>query len=108
MHVSESGKAYNVVIVGSPNVNSGYKLVANTRYPEIARDFERTFAVLKALPVDIFLGAHGSYFSMDTKYARFTQGDARAFVDPVGYQEFVAERERAFRAELTQQKGMVP
>jgi metallo-beta-lactamase class B len=30
MEVAEGGKTYNVVIVGSPNVNEGYKLVKNT------------------------------------------------------------------------------
>src|SRR5205085_8601673 len=55
----EAGKAYDVVIVGSPNVNAGYKLVNNARYPEIARDYERGFRVLKSLPCDVFLGAHG-------------------------------------------------
>ena len=60
MKVTERGKTYNVVIVGSPNVNPGYKLVGNTAYPQIAEDYERMWRVLKSLPCDIFLGAHGS------------------------------------------------
>ena len=40
MKVTEHGKTYNVVIVGSPNVNPGYKLVDNAAYPQIARDYE--------------------------------------------------------------------
>ena len=31
----------------------------NTQYPAIAEDFATTFAKLKALPCDIFLGADG-------------------------------------------------
>ena len=58
MQVQESGRTYDVVIVGSPNVNEGYKLVKNAAYPEIAADYERTFRVLRSLPVDVFLGAH--------------------------------------------------
>ena len=58
LRVSERGKTYDVVIVGSPNVNPGYKLFDNTAYPKIADDYERTWRVLKALPCDIFLGAH--------------------------------------------------
>src|SRR5690349_6158927 len=68
MKVQENGKLYDVVIVGSPNVNPGYKLVQNSLYPQIASDYERTFRVMTALPCDIFLGAHGSYFDMETKY----------------------------------------
>jgi metallo-beta-lactamase class B len=44
MKVRDVGKTYNVVIVGSPNVNPGYKLVNNARYPQIAQDYEQTFA----------------------------------------------------------------
>src|SRR5215470_3654950 len=58
MKAKENGKSYDVVIVGSPNVNPGYKLVANALYPQIAEDYERTFRVLHSLPCDVFLGAH--------------------------------------------------
>jgi metallo-beta-lactamase class B len=103
MKVPEAGKIYDVVIVGSPNVNEGYKLVDNASYPEIASDYERTFRVLKSLPVDIFLGAHGDYFDMKSKYPRLQQGAANPFIDPAGYKAYVADREEAFRAELAKQ-----
>jgi metallo-beta-lactamase class B len=103
--VKDGKKTRDVVIVGSPNVNPGYKLVANSLYPGIAEDFARTFQVLKSLPCDYFLGAHGSYFEMEAKYARLKAGDSTAFIDPVGYQNFVADRESAFRKELAKQKG---
>ena len=104
MKVKENSKTRNVVIIGSPNVNPGYKLVDNTAYPQIAADYEKTFRVLKSLPVDYFLGAHGSYFDMETKYKRFKAGDANAFIDPEGYMKYVNEREQAFRQELKKQK----
>jgi len=104
MQVSENGKSYAVVIVGSPNVNPGYRLVGNTAYPSIAADYDRTFKVLKSLPADIFLGAHGSYFDLQAKYARLRAGDATAFIDPAGYKAFLADRESAFRKELARQK----
>lgn len=100
MRVQEAGLTYNVVIIGSPNVNSGYQLINNTRYPKIAADYERTFRVLKALPCDIFLGAHGSYFDLETKHARLKEGVLMPFIDPEGYKKYVAEREQAFHAEL--------
>ena len=105
MRVSEGGKTYEVVIVGSPNVNPGYKLVGNTQYPQIADDFERTFRVLKSLRGELFLGAHGGYYDMEAKYARMKAGAATAFVDPDGYRSFVADREQAFRAELAKQSA---
>ena len=36
MKVKDAGKIYDVVIIGSPNVNPGYKLVMNSSYPQIA------------------------------------------------------------------------
>ena len=101
--VKEDGKSYNVVIVGSPNVNAGYKLVNNELYPQIAYDYQTMFQVLKALPCDVFLGAHGGYYGMEAKYARMKEGGPNPFIDPEGYQSYVAEREQAFRAELAKQ-----
>ncbi len=105
MKVNDNSKMRDVVIVGSPNVNPGYDLLANKLYPEMAQDFERTFKVLKSLPVDYFLGAHGSYFGMEDKYARVKAGASTAFIDREGYQSYVAEREQAFRRELAKQKA---
>jgi len=85
-------------------VNPGYKLVDNAAYPTIARDYERTFRVMKSLPADIFLGAHGSYFELETKYAQWKAGRSTAFIDPEGYKNFVADREQAFQRELKKQK----
>jgi metallo-beta-lactamase class B len=106
MQVREDGKAYNVVIIGSPNVNPGYKLVHNSRYPQIAQDYEHTFQLLKSLPCDVFLGAHGGYYRMTEKFARAGKGGANPFVDPAGYTDYVADREQAFRAELAKQQAV--
>jgi metallo-beta-lactamase class B len=38
MDETEGGKTLHVVIIGSPNVNPGYKLVGNKEYPQIAGD----------------------------------------------------------------------
>ena len=105
MKVTERGKTYDVVIVGSPNVNPGYKLVGNTAYPEIAEDYERMWSVLKSLPCDIFLGAHGAYFGLEEKYPRLKQGTENPFLDPEGYKSFIAEKEQEFRTELARQKA---
>ena len=105
MKVRENAKAYNIVIVGSPNVNPGYKLVGNPEYPTIAQDYEQTFQTLKSLPCDVFLGAHGGYFGMEAKFVRMKAGGANPFVDPEGYRSYVEEREKAFRAELANQSG---
>ena len=104
MQVHDGARLLNAVIVGSPNVNPGYILVGNKTYPGIADDYVRTFAVLKSLPCDLFLGAHGAYFGMKAKYDRIKTGAANPFIDPDGYYSYTAEREATFRKEWERQK----
>jgi metallo-beta-lactamase class B len=109
LQVKEAGQLLNVVIVGSWNVNPGWRLVDRpgqpASYPGIADDYRRTFATLKRLPCDIFLGAHGGYFGMLAKLARIKAGETyKVWIDPQGYQAAVAEREQAFEKELKRQE----
>jgi metallo-beta-lactamase class B len=105
---AEGRRTLHVVIVGSPNVNAGYKLVGNETYPQIAADYKHGFEVLKSLPCDIFLGAHGSYYGLVKKYERWKGGDRDAFIDPAGYKSYIANREQAFEAELKLQQAGRP
>jgi metallo-beta-lactamase class B len=104
MQVAEGGRTLNAVIVGSPNVNAGFVLVNNRSYPQIASDYVRTFALLKTTPVDLFLGAHGAYFNLKDKLPRMG-GAVNPFIDPAGYQAYVAERDQAFEKELAKQRA---
>lgn len=106
---TEGGKTYHVVIVGGWAANPGVRFVTTggkpASYPGIKTDFEHTFALLKTLPCDIFLGAHGVYFDMLPKLARAKQDGVRAWVDPQGYQKDIAEREAAWHKELARQEA---
>jgi metallo-beta-lactamase class B len=105
MTATDGNAKREVVIIGSPNVNAGYQLVNNRDYPEISEDFRKTFKVLKSLPCDIFLGAHGNYYDMETKYEKLKAGAAEnPFVDPKGYREYVEDREKAFLETLKKQQ----
>src|SRR5262249_25531301 len=104
--VTDGGKTYDVVVVGSPNVNPGYRLVDNNGYPEIADDFAKTFQTLKSLPCDVFLGAHGGYYDMIAKHERARKGDAtNPFVDPIGYRAYIELREKVYRDTLAAQRA---
>jgi metallo-beta-lactamase class B len=109
MQVKQAGRPLNVVIVGSWNVNPGWRLVDRPEqpasYPGIAADYRRTFATLKGLQCDVFLGAHGAYFGMLEKLDRIKAGaNETVWIDPSGYQAAVAEREQAFETELKRQE----
>jgi metallo-beta-lactamase class B len=108
LRARDRGRPLDVVIVGSWNVNPGFRLVdrpgSPASYPGIAADYEHTFALLKTLPCDVFLGAHGAYFDMLAKLERAQTAAAQnVWVDPQGYQAAVAERQQAFETELARQ-----
>jgi metallo-beta-lactamase class B len=109
MRVLSGGKPRDVVIVGSWNVNEGFRLIDrpghSASYPGIAADYQHTFATLAKLPCDIFLGAHGAYFDMLAKLDRAKSGAGdNVWIDPDGYHAAVAEREQAFQRELKRQQ----
>ena len=109
MRTTQQGKPANVVIVGSWNVNPGFRLVNKSgkpaSYPGIAEDYRKTFTVLKSLPCDIFLGAHGQYFDMLDKLQRANAGAGESvWIDPEGYHKAVAAKEREFEAKLRRQE----
>jgi metallo-beta-lactamase class B len=103
--VDENGKSYNVLIVCSVGVNPGTVLVNNKDYPTIADDYARSFKVLRTLPVDVFLGAHGSFYGLQAKYAKLQAGGANPFIDPAGFNTYLDEKEKAFQTELAAQKA---
>lgn len=107
--VKDAGRTLNAVIVGSWNVNPGFRLVDRpgqpASYPGIAADYRRTFTQLKGLPCDIFLGAHGGYFGMLAKLDRIKSGaQENVWIDHAGYLAAVAEHEQAFETELKSQE----
>jgi metallo-beta-lactamase class B len=109
LRVKDGARVLDAVIVGSWNVNPGFRLVDRpgqaASYPGIADDYRHTFAVLKNLPCDIFLGAHGAYFGMLEKLDRLHAGaTGNVWVDPAGYHAKIAERQNAFETELARQQ----
>jgi hypothetical protein len=70
-------------------------------YPGIVQDFQHTFSVLRALPCDVFLGAHGGYFDMLSKLKRYPLDGPGAFIDPAGYKDFVADSQEIDHPDLS-------
>ncbi len=101
--IRDGATTYQVVFVGSQS-SLDYKFVGQESYPGIAADFVKSFAILKSLPCDIFLAAHGSFFHFMDKHERLIRGDTKAFVDPEGYYRYLSESEKDFRQKLDQQK----
>jgi metallo-beta-lactamase class B len=104
MKVEEGGKPYDVVFLCGVTV-PGYKLVDNAGYPNIVSDYEHSFAVLKSLPCDVFLGAHGAYFGLQGKLAKLrAEPTSDPFIDPVGYHRYLDDSARDFHILLAKQQ----
>jgi metallo-beta-lactamase class B len=104
MKVVDQGRTLDVVFFPSANVNPGVRLVGNERYPTIAQDFARSFAVWRALPCDVFLGVHGEFFGLAAKRERLDAAAPNPFIDPQGYRTFVAAAEERFQQQLAAER----
>jgi metallo-beta-lactamase class B len=102
--IKEGEKVFQVVIPCSVSA-PGYELVDNPKYPEIQKDFEATFATLRVLPCDIFLGLHSWDFELPQKIkARAADPSGNPFVDPEGYRRFLERGQAAIRELAVKQK----
>jgi metallo-beta-lactamase class B len=106
MAVTEGGKQYDVVFVGSTTINPGTKLVGNSNYPSIAEDYARSFRVLKSLHCDVFLAPHGNFFSLTDKMKKLATGSSpNPFIDPDGYGAFIARTEKVYLDQLKREQA---
>jgi metallo-beta-lactamase class B len=83
--VRDGGRVLNVVSACS------LKVLGGMRYPEQRADLERSFRVLRGLPVDIWVTSHGRLWGRYRKFAaRDTAADPAApFIDPAGYRAYI-------------------
>jgi metallo-beta-lactamase class B len=106
MRLKEGERTLDVVFAGSVSVLPGVTLAVNPRYPQIAEDYARSFEVLKALPCDVFLSSHGSFFDLKGKSERLRRGETpNPFIDPQGYRAYVARMEERFRKQLAEERS---
>ena len=101
LDVSDGGRPYHVVIIGSVGVNPGTNLVGN---PDLVADYQKSFQVLRALPADVPLGSHPGMFGLSGKYLRLPARGPNPYVDPQGYRDEITIQETAFTNELKRQQ----
>ena len=79
------------------------KVVLGARYPEQGADLERSFLVLRSLPVDIWVTSHARLWGRYRKFvaSRTAKNPADAFVDPEGYRAYIDTAETEFRSGRT-------
>lgn len=106
MQAAEQGGRHDVVFVCSTSVLPGYRLIDRPTYPGIAEDYARTFATLAALPCDVFLGSHASFYGGADKARRLREGvTPNPFVDPQGYRSYLTAAAAAYRERLAAERA---
>jgi metallo-beta-lactamase class B len=100
----EGTRCLHMVDVGSLST-PGYKLIGNPKYPNIVKDFERSFGVVAALPCDMPLAPHPGMVNFWARVAKRKQGDANALIDPSGCRAYAKDARASFEAELTKQRA---
>jgi metallo-beta-lactamase class B len=104
--VEEGGKEFDVVFFCGLRLNPGVPLMENPKYPDIVQDFDSSIKKLRALPIDVFLGAHGYWFGLQEKYPKLQQRrEPNPFIDPAGYRALVDDLEKAFLDQLRAESG---
>jgi metallo-beta-lactamase class B len=104
----EDAQALQVVFNCSVSVPDEYRLLGNPRYPRAVDDYERSFRTLRALPCDVLLGPHASFFQQDERRARIKDGAPNPFVDPAACGAYLDRSEQAFRAHLEKERSAPP
>jgi metallo-beta-lactamase class B len=102
--VHENGKPLDVVFLCSVTA-PGYTLVKNEKYPEIFDDYRRSFAKLRALDPDVFLGNHGTFFNLTEKLAKKREGGANPFIMRGELKTHLEKAWKAIEAEAAKQRA---
>jgi metallo-beta-lactamase class B len=105
--ITERGQTYVAQFNCSAGI-PGYKLLGTPAYPEMAADYARTFAKLRRLPCDIFLGSHGSFFDLDSKRAKLAARPAvNPFIDPAGCRRYISMNEQRYKDQLAREQAVL-
>lgn len=105
MQVHEAGRDYAVVIANMGTINDGKRLLINPTYPGVAEDFANTFERQKAMPVDVWVAAHGSQYRLHEKYRPGDPYSPDTFVDPEGFRAEVERLEALYKAQLEAERA---
>lgn len=104
MQVPSGGGSLTIFFACSLTV-ADQPLTPGHGYDAAVSDFRATFARLKTMQADVFLGFHPAVFGFDEKRTKLEAGDAEAFVDPGELRRRVGAAEAAFDAELAKQES---
>lgn len=102
MSVKDGGADRNVLFFCSGTVALN-RLVGQPTHPGIVDDYRSTYAKVKAMKVDIFLGPHPEVYGMQAKRAAMKDSATNPFVKPGENVTYVSGLEQDFDRQLAKQ-----
>jgi metallo-beta-lactamase class B len=103
MTTVEEGKPLDVVFLCSVTA-PGYELVNNTAYPRIFDDYRTSFAKLRKLDPDVFLGNHAGFFQLAGKLAKKKEGGRNPFIVRGEFSKYLDRARKELEAEEARQR----
>lgn len=104
--VEEDGRRVPVVFMcgfATPGIDRSW-LLDNPKYPDVARDYQRSFARIRSLPCEAWFYPRATTILLNEKLAARAAGAARnPFIDPEGCQWYIDQYEHEFADQLSQQ-----
>lgn len=100
----EKGRCLQLVDIGSLSAPD-FKLIGNSKYPDVVKDFRHSFAVVAKVRCDIALGPHPGMVDFWERMAKRDHGDANALIDPNGCRAYAMDAQKDFEEELAKQRA---
>lgn len=103
--VQEADRIYRVGLINLPRINTGVTVSRMPKYPKIADAYARTFRLLRAVDVDIWLSSHASHFNLHDKVKPGDPYDPGRFADPNGLRVALDRLETLYLDQLTRERA---
>jgi metallo-beta-lactamase class B len=93
-------RTWRVLIVNIPTILSQTRLSGMASYPDVGKDYARTFAALKELKFDLWVASHASQFRLHEKRKPGDAYHPEAFADRPGFEAEVNTNRREYEKRL--------
>lgn len=94
--VKDEKRSYKVLIANMPKMLPEVDPDSMPGYPDVAKDFEYTYAVMPKLKFDIWVASHASQFKLHEKHKPGDKYNPEAFRDPEGYLSNIANLHKEY------------
>ena len=101
--VKDEHRSYRVLIANMPTILSATKLSGMPTYPDVGKNYAKTFESLKKLKFDIWLSSHASQFALHEKHKPGDPYKPEAFVDQKGYDAAIDNLQKDYEKRLNGQ-----